>query len=160
MASFCFLVRAGERPDERDWDLFTTAMRLIASLFVKDPIGGEFEGEGGKEGDDEEQDPGHGRTVAHLEGAEGALVEVKGVKEGAVEGAAAGDDEGLGEDEEAADHLDDEVKEDDGGEHGQGDVEEFFPAAAAVNGGGFVEFGGNLAQAGQEDEHRGAELPD
>ena len=127
-----------------------------------DPVFAGPEGDGGEGGDDQEQHPGEGGGVAHAEIGEGLVVEIDGEEEQAIErgAGAAGNDEGAREALEGLDHLQDQVEEDDRGEQGHGDGEEFAHRAGGVDLGGFVELLRNGAQAGEEDQHGRAELPD
>ena len=61
---------------------------------------------------------------------------------------------------ECLDRLEDEVEEDDRRQQRQRDAEELAQRAGAVHRRGLVEVLRDLPQAGEEDDHRRAELPD
>src|ERR1700726_683372 len=87
--------RASERPcacARRPGRLVDAAISAI----VMHPIARRQEGEGGEHGDDDDQDPGERRGVAHAEIGEGLLVEIERVEERRVDrtARAAADDEG------------------------------------------------------------------
>src|SRR5687768_1196969 len=86
----------------------------LTSVAIEHPPLGQKEVEPGQRGDDEQESPGHRGGVAHVEGAEAALVEIERVEQGRVGWTAlpAADHERLGEALERADHLQDEVEED------------------------------------------------
>ena len=94
-----------------------------------------------------------------MEVGESRAVQVQHIGQGAVHGAAVGDDLALGKDAEAVDELLDQVEEDGGGQHGHGDLPEPLQGGGAVHGGGLIQRGGDLLEARQEDQHRGTELP-
>lgn len=127
--------------------------------FVVHEARGRLEDEQGGRHDDEEQDPGHGGGVRHLEVLEGVLVEVQGVEARSVQRPAPGHDEGLRENLEAVDQADDEIEEDHGRQHGQGHVAHPRPGAGPVDHGRFVELDGDILQPGQEDDQRAADGP-
>src|SRR5699024_9894502 len=70
-----------------------------------------------------------------------------------------GDDVGTVKVLERLADLGDQVVEEDGGDHGDGDGEELTPLACAVDGGGLVQVGGHALQSSQEQHHGGTELP-
>ena len=81
------------------------------------------------------------------------------VVQSGVQGAALGDEVAGVEGLEGADHLVDEVEEDNGGKHGQRDGEKAPHRARAVHNGGLVVAVGDILDGGQKDQHGAAELP-
>src|SRR5260370_35643527 len=107
------------------------------SVIVMDPVARGEEREGGEEGDDQHQDPGQGRGIAHAEIGEGLLIEVERIEERGADrpASALADDEGRGEAPERVDRWHDAVEEDDRGEQRQGDPEELAAPARALDAG-------------------------
>src|SRR5699024_7993304 len=118
------------------------------------------EGDDRQHADDDEHDPGQSGGHAHFVLLKGVLVDQQGDQRGSVARAAVGDDVGAVEFLERLADLGDQVVEDDGGDHGDGDGEELTPLACAVDGGGLVQVGGHALQGSQEQHHGRAELPD
>src|SRR5919199_2155480 len=131
------------------------------SVTVEHPMLGEVEVDRGESCDDDQQQPGHGGGVAHLELDEPSLVQVQGVEHRGVRRTTGPvrDDVGLREGLEGADDLQHQVEEDDRREQWQGDLPELSPLACAVDRGRLVVHPGNLPEAGQEDHHGRAERP-
>ena len=77
---------------------------------------GEPQQENGAGDDDQEEDPGEGGGVPHVEPAEGVLIEVIDVEEGRVGRSALGEDVGVGEGLKRRNDGDDGVEEDGGGD--------------------------------------------
>src|SRR5690606_34389796 len=75
------------------------AAGTVASVIVVHPVARAEEREGREQRDDDEQDPGERRGIAHAEEAEGLLVEVERVEQRRVDrpARALADDEGRGE---------------------------------------------------------------
>ena len=139
---------------------FLTDHCVAPSLpFVVDPGPLALEEQQRRQADDGHQDPCQRAGIAHVEVGEGRPVQIQHIGQGAVHGAAVGDDVALGKNAEAVDDLLDEVEEDGGGEHGHGDLPELCEAGRAVHGGRLIQGLGDLLEARQKDQHTGAELP-
>ena len=140
----------------------TAATESVVSVIVVHPVARAEEGQRGEDGDDRRQHPGERRGVAHAEVAERLLVEVERVEQRRVDrpAGAAGDDEGRREGLERLDRLHHRVEEDHRRQQRQRDLAELPPLRGAVDARGLVHVLRDLAQTGEEDDHRRAELPD
>ncbi len=87
------------------------------------------------------------RKPCHLVGLECVVVDQNGDEGGGTAGTAVGDDERAIELLESLADLSDQVVEDDGGDHRDGDGEELTPLACAVDGGGLVQVGRHAFRA-------------
>ena len=127
---------------------------------VVDPLLLAGEGDDREDADDHEHDPCQCGGHAHLVGLEGVVVNQNGDQSGGVARAAVGDDERAVELLECLADLRDQVVEDDGGDHRDGDGEELLPLTGTVDGGRLIQVCGHALQSGQEQDHGGTELPD
>ena len=128
--------------------------------FAEHPELGCFEDDERDKAHNHQHKPGHGAGVTHIIVLEGLVVNVQGVQHGAVVGAAVGDDVRAIELLESLADLSDQVVEDDGGDHRNGNGEELTPLAGTINGSGFVQVCRHALQSGQEQHHGGTKLPD
>ena len=90
------------------------------------------------------------RGVAHLALLEGLVVEVEDVYQAGVVGTALGHEVGLDEGLHRADDAQDQVEQDCGSDHREGDVAHLVPGVAAVDLDRLVELAWDALQPGQE----------
>src|SRR5215207_8975175 len=114
--------------------------------------------------DDDEEDPGHCRGVAHPELLEGDSIELDRVHQDGVEGpsgvsSAAKYDERLGEHLQGRDDADDQVEEDHRREQWDGDVANEAEWSGAIESGGFVELPRHILQSRQKDDDDRSDAP-
>ena len=117
------------------------------------------EGNHSQQGNGNEHDPSQRTRHAHLVGLEGVVVDQQGDKRRSIARAALGDDVGAVEFLERLCDLGNEVVEDNGGDHRNGDREELAGLGSTIDGGGLVQVSRHTLQGSQEQNHGRTELP-
>ena len=111
---------------------------LPSFRFIINPGAGGAENQSRKESDDQQHEPSHGASVAHLELIKGFVVQMNSIIQRGVQRFALGDQVAGVERLESADHLVDEVEEDNGGQQRKRNGKESAHRAGAVHDGGFI----------------------
>ena len=103
-----------------------------------------------EQGDDDEHDPGHGAGHTHFVALERIVVnQQRNQRDGTAGAAIIKDNVGTVEFLERLSNLGNEVVEDNGGDHRNGDGEELAGLGSTVDGGGFVQVDRNALQCGK-----------
>jgi hypothetical protein len=110
---------------------------------VVDPAVGKLDLNKGQNKDEQEENPRQRRSIAHLEVAKGIVIEMEHVEPGGVVRPASGGNVGDGKDAKAANDAQDQVEENHGRNHGQGDVEEALNDVCTVNHARFMQLSGD-----------------
>ena len=134
-------------------------MVTLPFIRVVDPLLLAGERNDRQDADDDEHDPCQSRSHAHVVGLECVVVNQQGDQGSGTTGTTVGDDVGAVELLESLADLSDQVVEDDGGDHRNGDGEELTPLAGAVDGSSLVQVCGHALQCSKEQHHGGTELP-
>ena len=142
------------------FDAFIPILVTLPFVRVVDPLLLAGECNDRQDADDDEHDPCQSGCHTHVIRLECVVVDQQRDQRGGTTGAAVGDDVGAIELLESLADLSDQIVEDDGGDHRNGDGEELTPLAGTINGSGFVQVCRHALQSGQKQHHGGTKLPD